>query len=147
MSENAGYSIIKTFKEIFMNKVMTMMATLLVLGTAAWAQSPGTANGNAVFVGGTPIMRIRVGVDGYTPNQRARHIQTRVNQLLGTGPITPSEIQVQPLGNEATVTVKGQLLFTADWATARFNHTNPMALANEWAVHMRQVLPELTQPK
>ena len=38
---------------------------------------------------------------------------------------------MQPLGNEAVVRVKGQLLFTADWATARFNRTTPTLLA-EW---------------
>lgn len=124
-----------------------VFAAVCVLATAAGAQTPGSANGNAVFVGGTPIMRVRVGAAGYTPNQRARQIQERVNQLLGTGPILPTDIQVQPLGNEATVDVKGHLLFTADWATARFNHTTPMALAQGWAAHMRQVLPSLTKPK
>ena len=43
--------------------------------------------------------------------------------------------------------VKNQLLFTADWATAHFNHTTPTLLANQWAQHMRDVLPGLTQPK
>jgi hypothetical protein len=51
------------------------------------------------------------------------------------------------LGNEAVVLVKGQLLFTADWATARYNQSTPLQIANMWADHMRSVLPSLTQPK
>lgn len=106
-----------------------------------------SANGNAVFVGGTPIMRVRVASGGYSPDQRAAQIQARVNKFLGQGPIRPDDITVQPSGNEAVVLVKGQLLFTADWATARYNRATPMQLANMWADHMRQVLPSLTQPK
>lgn len=128
--------------------VLAFAATLAAcLGgfTAPVAARP--ASSNAVFVGGTPIMRVRVGAGGYSPSQRATQIQERVNKLLGQGPIRRDDIAVRQAGNEAVVTVKGQLLFTADWATARFNHTTPLALATGWADHMRRVLPSLTQPK
>ena len=128
-----------------MNTGFALAGTMLMLGTAAWGQAP--SNSNAVFVGGTPIMRVRVGAAGYSPEQRAQQVQLRLNQILASGPIAPSDVQVQPLGNEAVVKVKGQLLFTADWATARFNHTTPTLLAGGWADHMRQVLPGLTGPK
>ena len=128
-----------------MNKGMTLAGALLAFGPAAWGQVP--SNSNAVFVGGTPIMRVRVGAAGYSPVQRAEQYQLRLNQILASGPITPTEVQVQSLGNEAVVKVKGQLLFTADWATARFNRTTPALLADGWAEHMRQVLPGLTAPK
>jgi len=114
------------------------------LSGAATAQVP---NANAVLVGGTPIMRVRVASGGFSPEQRAEQIQERVNKFLGQGPIRATDITVQPAGNEAVVQVKGQLLFTADWATARFNHSTPVQLANMWAAHMRDVLPGLTQPK
>ena len=123
--------------------VAALTALLSLLPIAGKAQSTT----NAVFVGGTPIMRVRVGAGGYSPAQRASQIQERVNKLLGQGPITPEDIQVRPRGNEAVVTVKGQLLFTADWATARFNRTTPIPLAHGWAENMRRVLPGLTQPK
>jgi hypothetical protein len=130
-------------------KMITAAAVLLIAGIAAgaMAQTPRAANSNAVFVGGTPIIRVRVGAAGYSPDQRAQQIQNRVNEILAHGPIRPHDVQVEPLGNEATVDVKGQLLFTADWATARFNHTTPMLLAEGWAAHMRRVLPSLTHPK
>jgi hypothetical protein len=108
---------------------------------------PATATSNVVFVGGTVILRVQVGGRGMTPAQRAEEIQARLNQLLGAGPIAATDITVEPFGNEAAVRVKGKLLFTADWATARFNHSTPMDLANRWAENMRSVLPGLTQAK
>src|SRR5579875_1274153 len=64
----------------------TVFALLLPLscGMSARAQS---ADSSAVFVGGTPIMRVRVASGGYSPAQRASHIQSRVNKFLGQGPI------------------------------------------------------------
>lgn len=130
------------------NLAMLALAALLAASVIGYAKPVGAAqNSNAVFVGGTPIMRVRVASGGYSPTQRATQIQERVNKFLGQGPISPDDISVQQSGNEAVVQVKGQLLFTADWATARFNHTTPMALATIWADHMRRVLPSLTQPK
>ncbi len=129
--------------------IRTSLIALLACGLAGatLAQGQGGANSNAVLVGGTPIMRVRVASGGYSPEQRAVQIQERVNKFLGMGPIRPDDITVRPLGNEAVVNVKGQLLFTADWATAHFNHSTPVQLANMWAAHMREVLPGLTQPK
>lgn len=125
-----------------------VLATFLAVGPIGIIKPAAAApSSNAVFVGGTPIMRVRVASGGYSPTQRATQIQERVNKFLGQGPISPDDISVQQSGNEAVVQVKGQLLFTADWATARFNHTTPMALATIWADHMRRVLPSLTQPK
>jgi hypothetical protein len=122
----------------------TILAALALAGPSLAAD---TANSNAVFVGGTPIMRVRVASGGYSPDQRATQIQQRVNTFLGQGPISPDDITVQPSGNEAVVQIKGQLLFTADWATARYNRSTPMQMASMWADHMRRILPGLTQPK
>lgn len=126
-----------------MKKTFVVAATLLMAGTAT-AQG-GSAS--TVFVGGTEIMRVRVAAGGMSTSQRAAQIQERVNKFLGQGPIHPSQITVEPRGNEAVVLVKGQVLLTADWATARFNRTTPTLLANVWAERMRGILPGLTQPK
>jgi len=129
------------------------MKTITALLTAVTALVPAAmsmaepSTSNAVFVGGTPIMRVRVAAAGFTPDQRASEIQQRVNDALSHGPIQPEDITVEPSGNEAVVLVKGHLLFTADWATARFNNATPMNLADQWADHMRMVLPSLTAPK
>jgi len=116
---------------------------LLTGGLAAQAAS----NDNAVFIGGTPIMRVRVAAAGYSPKQRATAIQARLNHILAQGPVEPSDITVNAEGAEAVVRVKGRLLFTADMATARCNQATPLELANMWAEHMRAVLPGLTQAK
>ncbi|MEO7717437.1 MAG: hypothetical protein ABIY70_14650 [Capsulimonas sp.] len=123
--------------------ILAAIGIFATLGAAS-AQSAST---NAVVVGGTPIMRVRTAAGGMTPEQRADQIQLRVNKVLGQGPIMASDITVEPSGGEAVVNVKGQLLLTADRATARFNQSTPMELAQSWANNMRNILPSLTQPK
>ena len=126
-------------------KLLTPAIGLILLtgGMGAHAAS----NANAVFIGGTPIMRVRVAAAGYSPEQRASAIQERLNRVLAHGPIHPSDITASAQGAEAVVRVKGRLLFTADMATARYNQATPLELANQWADHMRAVLPGLTQAK
>ncbi len=101
----------------------------------------------SVFVGGTPIMRVRFAAGGMSAEQRASAIQLRVNKLLGQGPIHPEDITVEQSGTDAVVLVKGQLLFTADQQTAGANQTTTLDLAQQWATNMRQTLPDLTQAK
>jgi hypothetical protein len=127
-------------------KTWTPAAIGLVLLTVGWG-AQAASNANAVFIGGTPIMRVRVAAGGYSPEQRASAIQERLNRILAHGPIRSSDITIDPLGAEAVVRVKGRLLFTADMATARYNEATPMELANQWADHMRAVLPDLTHDK
>ncbi len=129
-----------------MNTKLTAAALGLALLTGGGA-AHAAPNSNAVFIGGTPIMRVRVPVAGYTTTQRASAIQERLSHVLASGPIHPEDITVSPVGNEAVVKVKGQLLFTADHATARFNQATPMQLATQWADHMKAVLPGLTKAK
>ena len=126
-------------------KLIAIAVGMLMLAGRLEAQV--VSNSNAVFIGGTPIMRVRVAAAGYSPEQRAAAIQERLNQILAHGPIQPSEITVSSQGADAVVRVKGRLLFTADSATARYNQATPRQLASQWADHMRAVLPGLTQAK
>jgi hypothetical protein len=127
-----------------MKSIMAFCATLAIVSACApvWGDS---LQSNRVFIGGTPIIRVQTSAGGYSPVDRASRIQERLNDILATGPIAQSDVVVVPFGDEAVVEVKGQLLFTADKETARYNDSTPMALANIWAHHMRQVLPALTQ--
>lgn len=128
---------------------ITLLFLLLAvpgIGRAATGQAAPETSAT-VFVGGTEIMRVRVAGGGYTTAQRAQQIQERVNTILGKGTVRPDDITVSPKGSEAVVLVKGQLLLTADSATARFNQMTPRQLASHWAERMRAVLPTLTQPK
>jgi hypothetical protein len=101
----------------------------------------------AVLIGGTTIMRFRNSAGGYTPEQRALLTQERVNAILGMGPIQPSDITTSIVDGDAIVSVKGQLLFTADSTTAVINDSTPLQLANMWAENMRSVLPSLTDAR
>ena len=138
-----------TFRKTKMMKTWLLPAMtaaaieLLTVSVGAQAAS----NANAVFIGGTPIMRVRVAAAGYSTQQRASAIQERLNQILADGPVHPSDITASVQGAEAVVRVKGRLLFTADMATARYNQATPLELANQWADHLRTVLPDLTQAK
>ena len=123
---------------------LAALAALIVL-PAAWGRQ--AESDNEVYVGGTPIMRVRVASGGMSTSERATQIQARVNKFLGMGPIRTADIQAVMEGGEAVVQVKGQTLFTADRATAKYNRTTPMQLAEIWAGRMRAVLPGLTQPK
>ena len=131
------------------SETTTTTTTRGFTGPGAPANPPAytNTNANAVFLGGTPIFRVRVAGGGYTIEQRASRIQNRLNDILGEGPVTPSDITVSPIGAEAAVYVKGKLIFTADSATAKFNQSTPMALANNWADNLRNVLPGLTEAK
>ena len=126
-------------------------AALALTGTCAFAQDTSSTvapdTSNAVFVGGTPIYRVRVAGGGYSIEQRADAIQLRVNDILGIGPILPQDVTVSPVGSEYAVYVKGRIIFTADTATAKFNQSTPYELANIWATHLRNVLPGLTEAK
>ena len=128
-----------------MKNVLALGAALTLLAGAAAAQTP--SNSNAVFVGGTPIMRVRLSSGNYSPEQRATAIQERLNEILAHGPIRAADVTVAPLGAEAVVRVQGRLLFTADAATAKYNGATPLALAKQWAANMRTVLPGLTRAK
>jgi len=128
-----------------MRPILTLATALTLAGGVASAQAP--SNSNAVFVGGTPVMRVRVAVAGYTPEQRAAAIQERLNEILAHGPIHPADVTVGTQGAEAVVRIKGRLLFTADGATARFNQATPLELAKQWAQNMRSLLPGITQSK
>jgi hypothetical protein len=76
--------------------------------------------------------------------QRADAITERMVAILSEPSIKPEDITAVPIGRtDAKIMVKGHLLVTVDMATARFNHTTPMALAQMWLAHLRDVLPEV----
>ena len=127
------------------NKRVIAGGLLLLLGSRVEAQAP--SNRNAVFIGGTPIARIRTGVAGYSPVQRAAAMQERLNRILALGPIQSSDITVTGRGSDAAVRVQGRLLFTETKADGRAAQTTALVLANQLAGRMRAVLPELTKAK
>ena len=120
------------------------LALGLLSAGSVFAQAPSDAN--AVFVGGTSIMRVTAASGGYSPQQRATAIQERLNRILALAPLHPSDVTVTK-DMPPTVRVKGHLFFTADQASAQADHVTPVALANQVASRLRTVLPSLTKAK
>src|SRR5579872_5242627 len=120
-----------------MKRVFASLAALsaLTIPGIAGAQAPTQ---DTVLLGGNVIMRVRVPAGGMTIEQRTSSLQLRLNKILSMGPINPDDVTVEPFGSEAVVKVKDQLLFTADWDTARYNQSTPLELAQKWAAHMRE---------
>ena len=125
--------------------ILAAAGLLWLAGGALHAQTPTSSN--AVFVGGTSIMRVYAASGGYSPHQRAAAVQERLNQILAEGPIHPADITVSARGNTAAVRVKGRLMFTANPADANYSRVTPLLVADQLAGRMRTVLPGLTQAK
>jgi len=99
-----------------------------------------------VVVGGTLIHVIRTSWAGHSPQQRADEVQQRLIVAMAQGPVYAKDITVAKMQDDWCVLIRGQRLFTADGLAAKQQHSAPQTLANEWAVRLRQVLPDLTQP-
>ncbi len=91
----------------------------------------GTAVGE-VLVNGRPILRIRVAAGGFSAPARAEIVAIRLQRLLAQG-FKPEELSVVPLGSEAAIRWRDQLVVTVDANHARLNNTTPRALAAEWS--------------
>ena len=73
-------------------------------------------------------------------------MQERLTVAMAQGPIYPKDITVAKMQDDWCVLVHGRRLLTADGLAAKRQQTDPQALAEQWAVRPRQVLPELTRP-
>ncbi len=113
----------------------------------AGASLPVWAGEGDVAVGGTTILRVRFATPGMTIQQRADAITERVTKILSQGVIKPQDIQVKTVKKETVLMVGKELLITVDKATADYNKATPQQLAEMWAKHLREVLPQLTPQK
>jgi hypothetical protein len=97
-----------------------------------------------VAVGGVSILTIRFPAAGMSVKRRAGAVTDRLRYILADPTLKPSDIVAVPEGdNAAKIMVKGRLLVEVEPETARYNTTTPLALAQEWTQHLRQVLPEV----
>ena len=99
-----------------------------------------------VVVGGTLIHVIRTSWAGHSPQQRADEVQQRLIVAMAQGPVYAKDITVAKMQDDWCVLIRGKRLITADGMAAKRQHSSPQTLANEWAVRLRQVLPDLTRP-
>ena len=130
----------------FIASSLALVGLLTLAGAGLAAKGGATDTSNLVFVGGTPILRIRTGWVGKSAQQRAQEVQLRLNHALSVGPVKPSDITVGQIQSDWVVLFQGKRFLTADAQSAHLEHSAPQALAERWAARMRQVLPELTRP-
>lgn len=125
---------------------VALACLLALLGAGLAATGGATDTSSLVFVGGTPILRIRSAWVGKSASQRAQEVQLRLNHALSVGPVKPTDIAVGQVQSDWVVLFQGRRFLTADAQSARLEKSNPQALAERWAARMRKVLPELTRP-
>lgn len=123
---------------------LTLIGTAPI--TAYAADEPGgdvtAATGTDIDLAGQVVMRIRQGAGGYTAEQRADIIRTRLIPILSNANLRAEDITVSDSVSSPTIYVAGQQLITIDWNLARYNKTTPMGLAQAWAANLRRVLPQ-----
>lgn len=79
-----------------------------------------------------------------TANERADDVYDRLRYILNNPRFKASDIKVKPLGGYgAKIVANGQLIVPIGMKEAEANGSTPMKLAEEWAVHLRQVMPKL----
>lgn len=130
-------------------KTLISLAALAALAAAAGTvhAAAAPANGSAkVVVGGNLIHVIRTPWGGHSPQERADTVEQRLIGAIARGPIFPKDITVGQVQDDWCVLLRGQRFLTADALTAKQQRIEPAALARHWAAHLRQVLPDLTQP-
>jgi hypothetical protein len=121
---------------------------LLLAGALGLSASSGAAQADPdegkVAVGGEHILTVRFPSGNMSILERAQVIEQRLVEILSDPSLRPADIRVGGgNGGPARIIVKNRLLVTVDAATARFNQMTPLALAEKWAAHLRQVLPKV----
>ncbi len=99
----------------------------------------GGSTASELLINGRPVLRIRVGAGGFSAARRAEILVARLQRLLAQG-LKSAELTVVPVGREAAVMWRDQLVVTADAAHARLSGKHPTTLAMEWRESLVQAL-------
>ncbi|MBV9851829.1 MAG: hypothetical protein JO250_19350 [Armatimonadetes bacterium] len=128
--------------------VLAAFGMLVGTGTApSLAQNPADAanTSTTISLAGQVVMRIRTGAGGYTAEQRADAVRTRLTPILSLQNLSANDVTVQTLNpNQSNILVRGHLLLTVDRTLARANGMRPAQLAQAWAANLRQTIPQVT---
>ena len=90
-------------------------------------------------------MRIRTGASGYTAEQGADAVRTRLTPILSLPDLSAKDVTVQTLSpNQSNILVRGHLLLTVDRLLAQANREKPAQLAQAWAAHLGKTIPQVT---
>lgn len=119
-----------------------LAASVVLCGTMVLPVRADDPRDGIVAVGGETVLTIRFPAAGMTVKQRADAITERLVDILSDPNLKPKDIMAVPISKTtAKVTVKNKLLVTITQETAKFNGMTPLALAQKWAVNIRNVLP------
>lgn len=76
---------------------------------------------------------------------RSDDVYDRIRLILNNPRLKASDIQVKPLGDYGfKIVANGHLIVPIGSREARAHGSTPRALAEEWAAHLRKVMPKLT---
>jgi parvulin-like peptidyl-prolyl isomerase len=121
-----------------MRKVLLFMGMLL----AVWAFAQSYVD---ISIGGKFIMRLRAGQGNMSVEERARIVEARLTELLGTR-LTEQQITLKEVRKDQQyeIYVRGQLLITVTTADADAAKMGVKQLAEHWLKQLRQTLPGLS---
>ncbi|MGQ9656327.1 MAG: hypothetical protein ACUVV1_00300 [Fimbriimonadales bacterium] len=121
-----------------MKKLLCWMGVLFTV--AAFAQ-----NYVDISIGGKFIMRLRAGHGNLTVEERARTVEKRLAEVLGTR-LREDQITLRETRKDAQyeIYVRGQLLITVTQADADAAKMSVKQLAEHWLRQLRRTLPELS---
>ena len=119
--------------------------TLLLVAGLLLASAGGSRADVSVGTGGETLFVFKSERDlDKTATQRADDVYDRLRNILNNPRFKGSDILVKPLGDYgAKIVANGQLIVPIGAQEAEANGSTPMKLAEEWATHLRKVMPKL----
>ncbi|MBB6053525.1 hypothetical protein [Armatimonas rosea] len=122
------------------------MKPTALLGLVALALLPQAVRAETVVgLGGETLFVFKADKDlDKTAQERSNDVYDRIRTILNNPRFKASDIQVKPLGDYgAKIVANGQLIVPIGNAEAEAHGSTHMALAEEWAKHLREVMPKL----
>ena len=122
------------------------MKSIALLGLVALALLPQVARAETVVgLGGETLFVFKADKDlDKTAQERSNDVYDRIRTILNNPRYKASDIQVKALGDYgAKIVANGQLIVPIGAAEAEAHGSTHRALAEEWAKHLRQVMPKL----
>lgn len=122
------------------------LAILMTASLTVRAQEWAAPQQEVVGLGGETLFILRASQDlDKSARERSNDCYDRLRYILNDPLLKASDIQVKPLGNYGMkIVANGQLIIPIGAAEARAHDTTTRALAQEWVLHLRQILPSLT---
>ena len=106
----------------------------------------GTAHAERlVGLGGETLFVLKADRDlDKTDQERSDDVYDRLRNILNNPRLKASDIQVKALGDYGfKIVANSELIVPVGAEEAKAHGSTPRALAEEWAVHLRKVLPKL----